>query len=138
MEGDNYPPFNGIEISPIEYEKVNVYSVAKGWRIEKTAKYMGHRVYKDVNLPIPYTGKLLLGDEFLAEYYTYLGNQKSWAYNVLLELILVNGVAVEINDYSDEAKRQRERVDIHGRKNPLDFRQDSFSLDYNDKACWNR
>lgn len=30
---------------------------------------MGHRVYKNVHLLIPYTGKVLLGKDFLREYY---------------------------------------------------------------------
>ena len=105
--------------------------------------HFGHRVYKDVNMPIPYTGKILLGDGFMQEYYIHMGFQRGWAYKKLIELVFEEGILLECNDLSHIAKAQREAMakgNINPRRpggdNILKFVEDSFSLDYADKAWW--
>ena len=104
---------------------------------------MGHRAYKNVNMPIPYTGKILLGDGFLQEYYIHMGFQRGWAYQKLIELIFKEGILLECNDLSHIAKAQRENIKNQGKdsrysedSNILKFVNESFSLDYADKAWW--
>ena len=105
--------------------------------------HFGHRVYKDVNMPIPYTGKILLGDGFMQEYYIHMGFQRGWAYKKLIELVFEEGILLECNDLSHIAKAQREAM-AQGNINPRrpggdnipKFVEDSFSLDYADKAWW--
>ena len=86
----NYPPLNGIEVSPQEFKEYDCYNFKKK-KSEKVTRplYMGHRVYKNVNMLIPYTGKILLGDGFLQEYYIHMGFQRGWAYQKLIELVLI-------------------------------------------------
>lgn len=120
---DKYPPLNGVEVS--------------------MKSHFGHRVYKDVNMPIPYTGKILLGDGFMQEYYIHMGFQRGWAYKKLIELVFEEGILLECNDLSHIAKAQREAM-AKGNINPRrpggdnipKFVEDSFSLDYADKAWW--
>ena len=118
-----YPPLNGVEVS--------------------MKSHFGHRVYKDVNMPIPYTGKILLGDGFMQEYYIHMGFQRGWAYKKLIELVFEEGILLVCNDLSHIAKAQREAMakgNINPRRpggdNILKFVEDSFSLDYADKAWW--
>ena len=143
-EDNNYPSLNGVEASPKEFIEVEG---RRGLRkkLEKFTipAHYGHRVYRDVNLSIPYTGKILLGDGFIREYYIHMGFQRAWAYEKLIELVFEEGILLECNDYSHIAKQQREIMKEQG-VNPQSpkisdlekFVEDSFSLDYSDKAWW--
>ena len=136
---DKYPPLNGVEVSLPEFKE---YKCQGGKKIIMKAHF-GHRVYKDVNIPIPYTGKILLGDGFTREYYIHMGFQRGWAYKKLIELVFEEGILLECNDLSHIAKAQREAM-VQGNINPQrpdvdilsKFVDDSFSLDYADKAWW--
>ena len=135
---DYYPDLKGVSVSPIEYEDFKVYT-KDGEMTKGFPKYMGHRLYENLNLSIPYTGKLLLGDKFLDEYYIHMGFQRPFAYEVLVEFVLENGKLIETIDHSDMAKEMRETMDLEkhvDRKNVIKFINDSFSLDYKTKAWW--
>ena len=146
MEG-NYPPFNGVEVSPQEFVDSVVYNLNdKKSRIEKSPAHSGHRLYKNVNLLIPYTGKIMLGKGFLSEYCIHMGFQRGWAYEKLIELSFENGKLVDYKDLSHKAKEQREILENH--RNEKDNNSEkslkeifesvnkSFSLDYSDKVWW--
>lgn len=77
----------------------------------KPLTYFGHRLYKGLNLRIPYSGKILVGTEFLPKYYIHGGYQRPWAYNVLTEFILEKGVLAEKKDHSHLAAAMREQID---------------------------
>ena len=85
---DKYPSLNGVEVSLPEFKE---YKCQGGKKIIMKAHF-GHRVYKDVNMPIPYTGKILLGDGFMREYYIHMGFQRGWAYKKLIELVFEEGI----------------------------------------------
>ena len=105
-KNDNYPPVNGIQVSPVEYAK------------------MGHHVYQDLDLEIPFSGNILIGAEFLQEYYIHMGLQRPFAYSTLLELVFLNGVLIDAYNRSDIAKKLRKRYNARwakadeGRENP--------------------
>ena len=136
----NFSPGADGLIDAIERSKE--YKCQGGKKIIMKAHF-GHRVYKDVNIPIPYTGKILLGDGFMREYYIHMGFQRGWAYKKLIELVFEEGILLECNDLSHIAKAQREAM-VQGNINPQrpdvdilsKFVDDSFSLDYADKAWW--
>ena len=139
-----YPTFNGVDISPQEFEEYEYFTLTDE-AIKKGVRpaHHGHRVYKDANLPIPYTGKILLGNGFMRGYYVHMGFQRGWAYKTLIELVFEEGRLTEYNDFSHIAKEQRKamkeaNIDPHrpdGGNIPK-FVRDSFSLDYTDKAWW--
>ncbi len=123
-----YPPINGVEVNGHE---------------KNPSKYMGHHLYQDVNLPINYTGRIVVGKDFLREYYIHMGYQRAWAYETLLEFVFKNGELVEIIEHSEVAKRLRE--DMEGKRDRSKavqkediekFVSDSFSLDLKTKAWW--
>ena len=107
--------------------------------------YMGHRLYKGLNIKMNYTGKILVGSKFIPKYYIHMGYQSAWAYEVLTEFVFENGNLVKANDLSDVAAKLRAKID-EDRKNAdfsmrseLDLRrfiEESFSLDYAKKAWW--
>ena len=116
-----YPEFNGVSVS------------------EPKNDWLGLHFYKGVNLLIPYSGKMLLGREFLEEYYIHMGYQRPYAYKELIELEFDAGKLQRTTDCSKIAARLRgEGAYEADRFNPdiARYVNDSFSLDYETKAWW--
>lgn len=139
----NYPEFNGISVAPVEYEEYNVYTGnSRKPKRQKFPKYDKHRLYKDVNLRIPYTGKILTGKDFLRDYYIHMGYQRPFAYKVLKEFVFTDGNLTAVIDHSAVAEKLRESIDLNdpmwelGTVGIPQFVEDSFSLDYKTKAWW--
>ncbi len=138
-----YPPINGVEVAPQEFTEYDC-TTGKGKNEKKLLpKLFGHRIYKNIDLPIPYTGKILLGRGFLKEFYVHMGFQRGWAYQELIELCFEEGILVESYDLSDIAKEKRKSMEQEN-TNPRypdetdipQFVEDSFSLGYPEKAWW--
>ena len=91
-ENDYYPKINNV--SP---EREN----------KKSFQYMGHHLYKNLNIFMEYTGKILIGKGFIKKYYIHMGYQRAWAYEVLDELIFDKGELIKTVDHSEMAKRLR-------------------------------
>ena len=53
---DNYPVINGI------------LPLLEPYPEAKMLNYMGHHIYKDINVPIKYTGKIIAVDGFIMDY----------------------------------------------------------------------
>lgn len=122
----NYPEINGV--TPVK-KKLEIL-------------YGRYQLYKDVNLKIPYTGRILIGKDFLREYYIHMGYQRAWAYKVLKELIFQEGILVEEISHSRKAKELREQIDANPEfmkklaDNVLEFVDSSFDLSMETKAWW--
>jgi len=123
-----YPPINGV--TPSENED--------------RMRYMGHEVYESLNLRMPFTGKILLGADFLMEYYIHMGYQQAWAYETLVEFIFEDGILKETVDHSKTAAAIRKKISDDREKSDeydsyesiVKFVEDAFSLDYRTKAWW--
>ena len=140
---DNYPEFNGVSALPLEYEDAECWTFGEDKpKIESFPKNFGHRTY-ETNMEINYTGKIVLGDDFIQDYYIHMGFQRPWAYKILKEFDFVDGKLTDIVDHSKVAKELREMIkrDPEGfdkmlHSNIESFVNDSFSLDTNIKAWW--
>lgn len=117
---EDYPEINGV--NPIDEKEESSFFA-----------------YYDVNLPISFTGKLLLGYGFLRRYYQHMGYQSPHAYQELLMLTFDDGKLVEREDLSDRAEKYRKQIE----KDPMSLRKDidsdleeyiekSFSLNIDD------
>ena len=123
----NYPEINNV--SPEKYD-------------EKSFQYMGHHLYKNINIFMEYTGKILVGKGFMREYYIHMGYQRAWAYKDLKELIFDNGRLVKTVDHSEMAEKLR--IELGNRKEESKktrediqlFVEECFSLEMKDKAWW--
>ncbi len=126
---DYYPEIEGVK--PLSEKEV-----------DGEFEYMGHHLYKGLNIKMDYTGKILVGDKFMREYYIHMGFQRAWAYEKLLELVFVEGNLIEKNDQSQVAADLREKIsndsEFHEkmRMDISKFVEDSFSIDYGTKAWW--
>ena len=139
----NYPDFNGVAVSPQKYEKV---AYTEGFdpeiKYDLFPENFGHRTY-EAHMPMKYTGRILLGDGFLRDYYIHMGFQRAWAYEKLIELVFEDGIIKEVNDHSHVAAELRDMIQRDPKKfeelmhaNIPAFVEDSFSLDYKAKAWW--
>lgn len=124
INSDEYPTINGV----------NAYE-------GKKFEYMGHHLYKDINIKINYTGGILIGKGFLDEYYIHMGFQRPYAYKTVKELIFQNGNLINQIDYSKDMEQMRknlndEDIQLENKNNGynlVDAIEESFSLDYKDK-----
>lgn len=140
-DDDKYPPLNGVEVSPPEFEEHECYTRKKKREMVTIPAHFGHRVYRDVGLPIPYTGKILLGAGFLWEYHIHGGFQRGWAYKELIELIFEEGLLLDYHDLSHIAEAQREAIKMRDQdpqhsSQILKEIEDRFLADYRDEAWW--
>lgn len=66
--------------------------------------------YESVNLPIRYTGAVLIADEFIADMYVHMGHQAPVCYREVIQLSFRCGELVRIEDLSTSAQRRRDAV----------------------------
>lgn len=99
-ENNHYPPIGGI-----------LPDRKRRWFGYTYADYHGYHRYSDLKISIPYTGKLLVGNEFMFKYYIHMGYQKPWGYKPIVELIFENGKLIAQNDLSQIAADLRDRID---------------------------
>lgn len=110
---NKYPEINGVFPSKIDGDYLT---------------YMGHKLYDGLNIKLPYTGCLLVGKNFMYEYYIHMGYQKPWAYKRLYELKFENGFLIEKKDQSDVAKNIRKQLK---KEDKTGERSSIFSRNYN-------
>lgn len=74
---------------------------------KKSDSVMFDYVYEGLRLPMAFTGKLLLGDDFLPSYYVHMGYQSFWSYSRLFELSFTDGELTGYKDCSNVAEKVR-------------------------------
>jgi len=102
-EAGEYPPLLGHEVAPIEGD--DPYQ----------SPMMGFRRYRDINLPLSYTGRILLGAECTDEIVPPYGVETySWEYRTLIELVFYEGALLLCRDHSAAAEEERSRIKAAG------------------------
>lgn len=117
-----------------EYPEINGVSIKKE---EDEPWYKDFEVYKNVNIPINYTGGIILARDFLDKYYIHMGFQEPHAYETVIELTFREGVLIEETNHSDEMAKLRKELSKKDKEkaewNLIKFIDDAFSLDYDIK-----
>jgi len=105
----NYPPIDGVYPEKKEFEAN----------------------YRDLNLIIPFNGKLRLAKGFINDLYIHMGFQKASAFKKVFDLTVEEGLIIDVSDRSKEAKEKRgafkKKYEVN--ENPFQSIQDAFSLD---------
>jgi hypothetical protein len=98
------PVINGTE--PLIVKPKGLVHEYSAWR---------NLLYKNVNLPLHYSGAVLITDQFIEERYVHMGFQSPLSYEVVIELIFDNGIFNEENNLSNIAavKRDNEQPEDH-------------------------
>lgn len=92
--------------------------------------------YADVDLPVAFSGGLLLGADFRTDLYTHMGFHPAWKFERVLELILERGTLQRAADRSAEIAVVRQEIVAGGREDPDGGRDvtrwiaRTFELDY--------
>ncbi|MCP2341236.1 hypothetical protein [Actinomadura rupiterrae] len=68
-------------------------------------------IYRNLREPVRFTGRLLLGREFIDGLYVHMGFQSSWKYQDVQELEFENGHLTAVHDRSAEAAQRRAAPD---------------------------
>ena len=71
-------------------------------------------VYENIDLPIVFTGGLLLGADFINEMYRHMGFPPAYKYRQVHELLFVDGTLLEAADRSYEMAELREHMGSRG------------------------
>lgn len=66
--------------------------------------------YGYLNIPIEYSGKILIGNDFIQEYYIHMGFQMPWSYKNLIELDFENGVLTNTVNHSETARKNVKKL----------------------------
>ncbi|HOP62558.1 MAG TPA: hypothetical protein PK358_10845 [Spirochaetota bacterium] len=106
---------------------ISLYSVEEeGWIPEKGMPLNGvepefgqsssifNNMYRNVNLPLDYSGTILIADEFVQELYVHIGFPMAWKYEKVIELTFKSGKLLQEEDRSDEMKILREKAEKSG------------------------
>lgn len=96
-------------------------------------------VYENIDLPINYTGSIIITNELIMERYVHMGFQSPTSYKVVIQLIFNEGQLVSSNDLSSIATSIRKNnIELAERKiNKMDLIQwikDSFNISFFNKA----
>lgn len=104
---------------------LGVYAVDK---TQETGMYF----YENVNIPLEFTGKMLIGHGFIRKYYEHMGYQRPHAYEELMILTFRDGMLLDQEDISDKAQMVRDNIDCdpEGYKE----RQRAILTDYIEKS----
>ena len=143
-EDKKYPDINDMisMFLPGESRKNKINSSKEKKEAKEIAKILGIKLYADINIPIKYTGKLLLGNHFLTDYYIHMGIQKPWTYEEVKEFNFVNGVLFEVRDCSHIVKKIREFIPENDDifyflgNEPIKQLQEKHSINTDDIEWW--
>ncbi|MBX7223774.1 MAG: hypothetical protein K1Y36_27920 [Blastocatellia bacterium] len=96
-------------------------------------------MYEDLNLPVEFSGKLLVGTDFIRELYVHMGFHPAHTYREVYEVVIEAGTVTNVTDCSEKMAQIREakmnRRDRPLSKDPVEIRrwvQERFSLEYED------
>lgn len=102
-----YPAINGVSI-PKREPVSDSFPMLGEDDTESHALHFGPETYKGLALPIPFTGRVLLGDDFDYRYYIHMGLQRPMGYRKLYSFSFVDGILQEITDHCKTAELLRE------------------------------
>jgi hypothetical protein len=94
-----------------------------------------NNIYDDLNLPLVFSGGLLIARGFIQELYVHMGFHPAWKFNEVWELIFRDGVQEESRDISLKVAELRKKLTqkplVPTRtKDHLEWIRDTFLLDY--------
>lgn len=120
-------------LSPEEVREVGIHFLANR---NPTSHDMGP-IYKRLNVLMDFSGKLLIGRDFIPALYVHMGFQKPYTYSSVHEFSVSEGKVIEHRDVSTQMELIRE--ELKTKPNPADWKTagdligwigDSFSLDF--------
>jgi hypothetical protein len=97
-----------VEKLEINVEEAREINGVKGIRI-KGEPYGFQYCYENLNLEIPFSGKLLIATDFIKEMYKHMGFQQAMAFKKVFELNFKEGKLISTKDISSEMEKKRKK-----------------------------
>lgn len=112
----NYKPIDGV--MPVRVRK-SMFDVG-----------IGDMSYSNLNVRVPFTGKIRIAKDFIRERYVHMGFQAPSAYKTVHDVALEDGKVVDILDRSWEVEKLREEMgERPGVDGLMEWIDKSFDLD---------
>lgn len=106
-----YPDINGVACEPLTDPTGAVMEDLRYEPAVFSFHYGGRpRHYHNIELFLPFTGRILAGTESVGGFYTHLGYQRPQSYKKLTEFVFENGVLTDVIDHSRAAGLLREGI----------------------------
>ena len=70
--------------------------------------------FQDANLPLSFTGWILIGDEFIQELYVHMGVHPAWKYKNVIKLVFEKGKLISSLDVSKAMQDYRKKFTNQG------------------------
>lgn len=92
--------------------------------------------YEDLNLPLNFTGGILLGKDFIQELYVHMGFHPAWKYKTVYELVFQDGKLIEKRNLTEKMEEIRFKLTDKPLKPDFsktdlqEWIQSTFRLDY--------
>lgn len=93
LEEDETPTFRGIAAQKGKYYKTNHLFE-----------------YRDIGFLINYSGGMIIGNEFLQEFYVHMGFQRAHCYKYVKEILFEDGKIIEVMDHSEKMEQVRKSI----------------------------
>jgi hypothetical protein len=95
-------------------------------------------IYQNLNLPIKFSGGILLGNGFISELYVHMGFHPAWKFQTVHELIFKKGTVQEIREVSQRVAEIRKKMltnspawEVNADSHQLEeWIRSTFQLDY--------
>jgi len=71
----------------------------------------GEKAYSNLNVRVPFTGKIRVARDFIRGRYVHMGFQSPTAYKTVHDVTLEDGMVKDIIDRSNEVEKLREEID---------------------------
>jgi hypothetical protein len=78
--------------------------------------FLGGAVYEYLDIPMGFSGGLLLGRDFIQELYVHMGFQKPHAYREVKEVLFSDGRVLGVRDHSGRMQQLREDIRSDAKK----------------------
>ena len=110
-ENGFYPELNGVACDPPKTARERVLEDLENEMAPAFFNYgRWPRHYRDVGMPLPYTGRILVGTEYVEGFYRFLGYPRPQSYKKLVELVFGAGLLLAVIDHSHTAELLREGI----------------------------
>lgn len=114
---ETFPKINGIEAGPSE----GFFQYA----------------YEGLGLKTKFTGRLMIGKDFMQQYYVHMGFQRPMGYKTVYEFEVKEGDIIEVRDLSPKMAEQREQDPTRGARpgrgqSVKSWIEKTFSQDYDE------
>jgi hypothetical protein len=84
--------------------------VINGIKPELNPQHHLNNFYEDLNLPLNFTGGILLAKDFIQELYVHMGFHPAWKFGTVYELIFQDGKLIEKRNMSKKMAEIRNKL----------------------------